>query len=351
MITHRLAHTSLLVTALAALVVASASGQAAAKPKLVTTKGAIEALAMDGQVIAYDLEARDLGCNTVHAWIIATGKDSVLSGAGTCQADSTSTGAGVRELAVAGNRVAWIVNLGGNTESADTLYVATVGGKKEQKIASALRTGDVDADLTGDWLGNLAGDRGLIALNAWKTLGPALEQQRIAAVGTGLTTVHQGIGAMAVRSVDTGRIAVLNSVRNDVYVYTSSGALMTTFKPAGKALEVALRKDFLVVLVAGGTLQVHDAANGALIDTIPVPGGARNLDVHANIAVFTVGKAVRAVRLATGKQATIATTPRAIVDVQIDDAGLAYAFNTVTGVKGVGKLAFVPLSLVQAKLS
>lgn len=351
MITKRLAPALCLGTALVAVAASGAYGRTAAKPKLVTTKGAIEAVAMDGQTVAYDLESRDLGCNTVHAWNVATGKDTVVSGTGTCEADSTSTGAGVREIAVAGNRVAWIVNLGGNTESADTLYAATVGVTKEKKIASAIRTGDVDDELNGDWLGNLAGDRGLIAVNVWKTLGSALELQRIAAVGTGLKTVHQGIGSMAVGAVDTGRIAVLNRTRNDVYVYTAAGTQVTTFKPAGTGREVALRKDFAVVLTGAPALEVHHAQTGVLIDTIPIPAGARELDVHAGIATFVVGKSVRAVRLATGKQATIAVAPKALVDVQIDDAGLVYAYNPVTGVKGVGKLVFIPLSLVQAKLA
>lgn len=347
----RLPSAVLAALALAAVASGAALGRPAAKPSTLLTKAAIEAIGLDGRLLAYDLAARPPGCNTVHVRDLRSGRDVVVSGPGTCEADSTSTGAGVRELAVAGRRVAWIVNLGGNTESIDTLYTATVGGGKEKKVARARRTGDVDSTLTGDWLGNLAGDGGLIALNAWKTAGATVVAPRLVTLGAGLVTLHRGPGSLAVASVDTGRIAVLDRAANRVDVYGANGAPVCSFAPAGQALEVALRKDYVVVLAKGGSLEVHLASTGALLDTISVPPGARHLDVHANVAAFVVGKTVRAVRLATGSQATIATAPKAIVGLALDDAGLAYAYNPVTGVEGAGRLVFVPLSLVQAKLA
>lgn len=336
-----------------AVAAATASGAAetdAAAVKVVATKGAIEALALDGRRVAYDLEARELGCNTLHVRDVHTGSDVVVSGAGTCEADSTSTGAGVRELALAGTRVAWIVNLGGNTESTDTLYTAVAGVSKEKKLATAIRQGDVDGELVGDWLGNLAGDGSLLVGNRWQTLaGGPQDGQQLVRVASGLTPVYSGPGALDVRSADTGRVAIHNG--RAVLVRTAAGGLVTSFQPAAATRDVALRKDFVVVLTAAATLEVHHAVTGALLKTIAVPAGARALDVHANIATFAVGKTIRAVRLATGEQVTIAIAPKAIVDVQIDDAGVVYAFNPVTGVKGVGTLVFLPLSLVQVKLA
>jgi len=325
-----------------------ASGSTAAKAKLVTTKGEIEAVAMDGQTIAYDLRARER-CNTVHAWNVATGSDVVVSGAVTCEADSTSTGGGVRELAVAGRRVAWIMNLGGNTESTDFLFAATIGVARERKLSVAERTGDVDGDLDGPWLGNLHGDGSLIAVNRWTTSGGSVASATVRRVGSGLTAIHAGADSLRVVSVDSGRIAVLDSA-GVVTVYGANGARLSRFTPIGTPREIALRKDYVVVLLAGGRLELHLTQTGALIGTIPVTPGARNLDVHANIAVYTVGRTIRAVRLATKKQAIVATTPKRIVGLALDDAGLTYAYNAVTGVEGVGKLTFVPLSLVQAKL-
>jgi hypothetical protein len=308
---------------------------------------------MDGQRIAYDLEARDR-CNTLHVWNTASKKDVVVSGAGTCEADSTSTGAGVRELAVAGTRVSWIVNLGGNTESADTLYAATVGGAKEKKIASALRTGEVDGVLNGTWIGNLVGDADLTVLNRWVTTGGNVSAQNISRLTGGLSKVVTGDGSLRVIAADTGRIAVLEPTMPGqagvVQIVTAAGKPVVAISVVDPR-EVALRKDFVVVLTAGHALEIFNSKTGAPVSSIPLAGGARNLDVHANIAVFSVGKTIHVIRLATKKQATLAISPKRIVDLEIDDAGVVYAYNPVTGVKGVGRLAFVPLSLVQAKLA
>jgi hypothetical protein len=339
---------SLMVGAIAASAATAARTTASAKPTLLSTKGAIESLAMDGQRIAYDLEARDR-CNTLHVWNTASKKDVVVSGAGTCEADSTSTGAGVRELAVAGTRVSWIVNLGGNTESADTLYAATVGGAKEKKIASALRTGDVDGVLNGTWIGNLVGDGDVTALNRWTTVGGATGAASISRLKVGLTVVHTGADSLRVTSADSGRVAVLDP-QGRVRIYDATGAPLSNFQPNAQAKEVVIRKDYVVVLVPGA-LEIRGTLNGALIDTVPISPGARELDVHANIAVYVTGKTIRAMRLANKKETVIAVTPKRVVGVEIDDAGLAYAYNTVTGVKGLGKLWYLPLSLVQAKLT
>src|SRR4249920_1829120 len=91
-----------MAAAVAAASAAAARQAASAKPALLTTKGAIERVAMDGRSIAFDVQSRGAGCNTVHVLDTQTKDETVVSGAGTCIADSTSTGAGVRELAVAG---------------------------------------------------------------------------------------------------------------------------------------------------------------------------------------------------------------------------------------------------------
>lgn len=344
---------SLVVAVIAASAATAARSGASAKPTLLSTKGAIESVAMDGHLIAYDLEARDR-CNTLHVWDTASKKDVTVSGAGTCEADSTSTGAGVREIAVGGTRISWIVNLGGNSESADTLYAATVGGAKEKKVASALRTGDVDGVLNGTWIGNLVGDGDLTVFNRWVTAGGNVSAQNISRLTGGLSKLRTGEGSLRVTAVDTGRIAVLEPAMPGqagvVQIMTAAGKPVVAIS-AVDPREVALRKDFVVVLTAGHTLEVFNSKTGAAISSISVPPGARNLDVHANIAVFSVGKTIHAIRLATKKQVTLAISPKAIVDLEIDDAGVVYAYNPVTGVMGVGKLVFVPLSLVQAKVA
>ncbi len=325
-----------------------ADGAVAAAPKLVTTPSWIESIAMDGRIVAYDLRAED-GCNTLHAWNVASGADVVVSGKGTCDADSTSTGAGVREIAVAGSRLAWVVNTGGNTESTDTLYRSTLAPGSEVEVASATRRGSVDGKLTGDWIGNLVGDGGLVALNRWVTPAAAAAETTIARVGSGTTTIHRGPESLRVVAADRGRVAVLDD-RGLITMYDAKGAVVTSIQPAETAREVALRKDYVIAVTDGPRLVVWNASTGATVDSMPVPAGARHLDLHANIAVFAVRKTVHAIRLATKKETIIATAPRAIGDVEIDDTGLAFFFNTVKGIDDVGKLTYLPLSVVRAKL-
>jgi hypothetical protein len=47
--------------------------------------------------------------------------------------------------------------------------------------------------------------------------------------------------------------------------------------------------------------------------------------------------------LSDGKDAVLATAPRAIRALEVEAPGIAYAYNTVKGVKDVGNLAFVPM--------
>jgi hypothetical protein len=78
----------------------------------------------------------------VLVWNARTGKTTKVSGRQTRGADDSSTGSGVFGLAVAGPRVAWLVNVGGNTEGDDYLFASSVANPKERRVASVTRTGD-----------------------------------------------------------------------------------------------------------------------------------------------------------------------------------------------------------------
>ena len=113
---------------------------------------------MDGPRLAYAVKGGST-CTRVFAWNVLNGAQRASAAAGTCAADSTSTGGGVTEIAVAGTRLAWIVNRAGTAESADFLYTASVPRPREKLVANVLRTGDVDGSLAGGWIGGLVGSR------------------------------------------------------------------------------------------------------------------------------------------------------------------------------------------------
>ena len=77
--------------------VASAAGNPPGV-RVIHTKEIIESFAIGGQRVAYDVQGRSLACNKVLVRDLRTGKTTRVSGKQTCSADSTSTGAGVREL-------------------------------------------------------------------------------------------------------------------------------------------------------------------------------------------------------------------------------------------------------------
>jgi hypothetical protein len=330
---------------LATLVVALPAEGAAPSPRIKNTKGSIESLAMDGPRVGYAVEgAGATGCTKVFVWNVLTHGGAVVSGRKTCDADSTSTGAGVREIAVAGRRVAWIVNQGGNTESDDYLYTATLGGRAtERLVSSAFRSGDVDGTLAGAWLNHLVGGGDRIAVNRFTTdTGGNITQASLQRLELGLSTLAVGIPSLYASSVDLHRVAVLR-VDHRVAIYdTETRRLLLTVTPSS-AKEIALRKDYLVVLTRTKTLEVYNSHTGALLKTWPVAAGASRLDVHSGIAVYAVGRTVFEIRLTDGRDAPLATAPRMLEGLQVEAPGVVYAYNTFKGLHDVGNLAFVPL--------
>jgi hypothetical protein len=358
----------ILATAAAASVLplSVTASSAPRSPDVRRTLGWIESMAMDGSRLAYDVQAHaPRSCNHVDVWNVATGRVVRVSGKRTCAADSTSTGAGVRELAVAGSHVAWIVNTGGNTESSDTLFTASLAGRRERRLATADRRGDVDCVLTGRSLGGLVGDGALLAYNVWTmaadtsggdscaTRDTSGALRRIA--GSTTSVVRSGLDTLTARDANRGRIAVL---RNDgtVAVFSQRGLVQRTFAPHA-AKEIALSGDRLVVLTRSRTIELFDTNTGALAGTRAVPGraGAAHLDAAGGVAAYATGTKLHALRLTTRKDVVIATARRSIVDVAVEPAGIAYAYNTFTQrgrtFRDIGTVVFVSMARVRRALS
>jgi hypothetical protein len=327
---------------LATLVVALPAQAASPAPRVKNTKGEIESLAMDGSRVAYATKSDT--CTKVVVWNVVTRTAAVASGPKTCDADNSSTGAGVRELAVAGTRLAWIVNQGGNSESNDYLYTATLGGARERLVASAFRSGDVDGTLTGAWQNHLVGAGDRIALNRFTTdANGTITQASLQRLDAGLSTLALGVPSLYAASLDLHRIAVLRTDQKVAIYDTETRRLLLTITPSS-VREIALRKDYLVVLTRTKTLEVYNSHTGALLRTWPVPAGASRLDVHSGIAVYSVWRTVYELRLTDGRGAPLATAPRAIDGLEIEAPGVVYAYNTFRRLQDVGNLAFVPLS-------
>lgn len=351
------------LSSFAVLFLASSAVGGAPGPLRKNTSSQIEALAMNGSRVAYDVSARFTSprrrCNTVYVWNTATQATTAMSGKGTCNADVTSTGAGVRELKVAGLRVAWIVNQGGNSESDDYLYTSSLPRPKERKLGSAVRTGEVmgglvcggrhSAGLAGPWIGCLVGAGKFLAVNRWTTDESGhVTAARLQSIGANLRTIVSGSDSMDAVATDGKQVAVLRA-GGGVALYTAGGQLLRTVTPTSPK-EVALRGDYLVVLTTANRLEVYNSHSGKLLHTWRAAKGARYLDVSSKLVAYAAPlpggwylRAVHLLSLPTGKDRVLAKTSPQIVGVQLEPAGLVYAVNR-TGSSGVGYLAFTPMN-------
>jgi hypothetical protein len=331
--------------AVAGLLLVAFDGSAATGPRILqkATAGEIESLAMDGSRIAYDVSAEysPRRCNAVYVWNVSRHTTTRVSGRQTCGADNTSTGAGVRELALAGSRVAWIVNQGGNSESGDYLYTALVARPGERVLASAFRTGDVSGILTGNWIGGLVGAASFLAVNHWATdSNGEITRASLERVGARVSDLAQGAATMTARSTDGQQLAVLRG-DGTVGIYSTRAQLRRTVVPSSAA-EVALRGDYLVVLTKASTLEVYNSHSGRRQHTWRVGRGAAQLDVSSALAAYRTGRTVHVLRLATGKSVFSARAAgAAVAEVQLEPSGLAYAFR---GPGNTGRIVFVPMN-------
>ena len=339
----------------AALALAAGAAGASSPAQVRLAAGPIESLAMDGSRIAYDVQgnlALDVGrCNRVYAWNVAAHSLTTVSGKGTCQADITSTGAGVAELAVAGSRVAWIVNQGGNSEKDDYLYTALLPKPKERRLASGLRTGGgaYDEPWVGGWLGGLTGSGAILAVNQWTTAqGGVVDAAHLRMVSSGLRTIASGPQTLRSSSTDGTRIAVLRA-DGSIALYSKAGGLLRTVRPSS-AQEVALGGGYLAVLTNANSIEVYSASTGRRLFTRRPAAGAASLDVEGGLAVYAAPKpggrqlrTVHVLRLKTGKDTVLTTQARTVVAAQIEAPGVAYAVYAA-GYRGA--VVFVPMSRV-----
>jgi hypothetical protein len=332
--------------------VASAAGTTAKSTQVKHLQQPVGALAIDGTNVAYDLnnEAKSTATDKVRVWNVRTGRTVTVSGKKTAAAGGVG-GQGVFQLAIAGSRVAWLVNEGGNLESTDYLFSSSVTQPKERQVASALRSGDGGCSgrdpvgCTGAWLGGLVGSGNTIAVNRWTTdaTGHIGSGGLYTVNGTQMTSVATGANTVQAVASAGGREAVLRA-DGSVAVYSPSGAVLTTVNPPS-ATAAALSGPDLIVLTKTRQILLYNSYTGALGKTIAVHGkGPRNLDIERNIAIYTTGSVVHAVNLSSGRNNVIGTAANRITFARIDSAGLAYSSNGVRANFGKSTLVFVPMS-------
>lgn len=349
------------------VLIPSAAGTTGRGAKTVHLNSPISALAMSGTRVAYDVAPEFGGPNRILVWNVRTGMTTKVSGRRTAGADGT-VGGGVNRLAIAGNRVAWRIATGGNSEADEDVYTSSVLAPKERHVASSVRDGNqcgagIAGPLpacAGTWFGGFVASGGKLLVNRWTT------DTSGAITGGGLYKLHGTklnpfvLAGTAVDAVaaDSQRIAVQQWHWYDpdptINVYSSSGNPLTTVTPAVQPREVALSGHNLVVLEPR-KLVLYDAQTGALKNTFTLHHGwqANAIAVHGDVAVYSTAtfrryNSVRAINLATGKDSFVGRLRGRIQQLRMDSAGVAYANYAWTGHGYDNEVVFRPFAEVAA---
>jgi hypothetical protein len=344
-----------------ALVASAAGTTATSGAKVRHLQVAVAALAMDGDRVAYDASSYLVAKpapNKVFVWNVRTGKTVKMSGKKTAAADTSSTGSGVFQLAIAGSRVAWLMNEGGNLEGDDYLFTSSLAKPQEHKVASEIRTGPGCAgrsasNCAGQWLGGLVGSGNLLAVNRWTTdaTGAVTAGQLDVLGGTRLKQVATGANTVQGVTADGGRVAVLHA-DGSVALYSAAGKLLRSVDTPSDTEAVALQGKNLVVGTRTRQLELYNTRTGSLRKTMVVRGSKmpRTLDVQGNIAVYTTGNAgeLHVVNLSSGKDRAIAGFHGGVDLAHIDSAGLVYTSDGSGKNFGKSTLVFLPVARVKA---
>jgi hypothetical protein len=304
----------------------------------IATPGLIRAMAMDGPRVALAVADPRGVCDQVRFWNIPWNFTSRL----TQKSGPTCTGrhapGGITDVRIAGARAEWITTYGDRS----TVLAASIIRCQEWVLVRP-RPGP-----GGDTLTGLAGDG--------PTLAFAITRHERELRGTAEVAALRGDSEARTRTLiggrlqpralaaDSRRIAILQDDRT-VEIRDTSGALISHFS-VGDVRAVALRANRLVAL-SEKIVSVFNATTGELLHNWPVTAGMRpHIDAQFGVAVLTRGHLVYALDLNSGRLVAIARAPAAVVNAQIEDPGIAYAYNH----NGRGHVNFTRFADIEAAL-
>ena len=368
-----------LVAALAAFGTGSAGTQTLSLP------GPVSELAADGGRVAIVLRTTAQRCarDRVAVWAPAT-RTFVPIGASACTA-STSTGAGLEGVALAGTSVAYVQFAGGNTREL-RLRLATLARPRPVTLASAAFGLDQNS---GTFIGRVAGDRSLLAFDWWSQctpcatpVAPRSAVWRVVASGSACPGAN-GLGALPrcrpiravagpLRLLAVGGDRVATTAGDQgIEVRSTDGAPLYSGVFPGAVRAARLDDGVLLVLTRAGnqnSLWTVDtnAADGRRSGPWALPPSSsagdavcgdpsgcplpalRLEDFQSGIAVYVVGRDVHLLRLSDKRDVRIRAPGPAPVHAQLEPSGLSYSYRAAAS-PGRGRVAFVPMAAVLAR--
>lgn len=299
-----------------------------------TARGFVDDLSADGTRAAVS------DSSAVDVWTV---------GGDTKKFESESDCGGVRDLTLAGPRVAWDYGCVSNTVDETHYVFGTLASGSVREIV-------FDYYKDAPWNGNLAGDGGLLVYNTWEAKdsdSPATEQKLWQVVGeqrASSRVLLAGPDALDVAAVDAGRIAVLRP--DDLFVVLDArGKRQSAFRLSPKDIEAVRLTGSQLVLLRGMTIEVRNATTGAIGHRWPVAKSDAPVtleDAQGDFAVYTAGIAIHLLRLSDGRDRVLAIANQGDpAHADLEPSGLYYSYNE-TGSAKPGRVRFVPPSRVAA---
>jgi hypothetical protein len=291
------------VILLAAATVASAAGA----DRTVTSPGQVRALARSGYSVAFLSAPFGGHCGSrVLLWSLVTrGVHELGRHPDALCEQGPSTGSGITDIAVAGNRALWLAYAGGNRRDW-ILETATTTRPTERQLE--LREVDVDAPPP-------------------IVLGVASEQVMPYSIGSTVKVLRAN-GARIYTWTAPGRVTNTTSYNANVavfvtggrsYVLSPSGTVQARYTfPAGSVQEFALAGVGLVVQLSGGLIEIR---RGAAVRRLTLPAGARMLDYAQGIVLYKLRGQIRGRAVASGKDVFLRNATFAV----LEHNGLTYA--------------------------
>jgi hypothetical protein len=331
--------------------------------RLLATATPVSALAADGSIAAVSTECgkhflEEVAWNPLRRSVVKVGPSSTHACYG------SSTGDGIWEQGMAGQRLAWVPYAGGNFRET-YLFTSTVGRPRSATML-VRQTVHSTGDGTGNWVGNVHGDGSLLVFNTWsvcywepdfipdppcpKRVPPktyyTYNEKLWRVVGARKRLIATSPDELAVLSVAGGRILVQRT-DGSLELRRAGGKVARSFSfDPGQVLGSQLDASELVVLerASGLRWRVYDPKSGALERQLPARAGALPADVEHGLLVYTVGKVVYVLRIRDGHQTSFrAPTETFRVHAQIESAGLFYSYS----VRGQGRVRFVPINEIR----
>jgi hypothetical protein len=296
-----------LLALLAPLLASVTAASAAGVDRTVTSPGPVIGLARSGYSVAFLSGPYKGHCGPhVELWSLVSGgvfrlgrhTDEICN-------EGPSTGSGVTDLAVAGNRALWLAYAGGNLRDW-ILETATTTRPTERQ----LELEEVDVDEPSP----------IVLGTASEFVMPYSVNSTVRVLGANGKRLYtwQAPGRVTNTTAYNAQVAVFVA-GGHCYVLSPSGAVQQTytFRP-GTVREFALAGAGLVVQLTGGRIEIR---KGASVRRLTLPAGARMLDFAESIVLYKLGNQIRARCVASGKDAFLRSASLA----QLEHNGLTYA--------------------------